>query len=381
MKINNITLFVISLLVCLPISFAAVSSSSAPTPPNFYISSTTVALCKGLVNYVPIKITNGGIAPYLNIGGTNLNGPTMDNIQVGMENTKSGFFLGNGTVSAPNLNATNSTTIEMPIFINANASSVLSIGISMTYYFDIFYSDSETRNLTFGTEQCSSPLHVSISPQALTTQTKENITFNITNDGAATLNSITLHATAPSTDLAWLSNQTIEVQSLAPKSRARINESVYVGENASQLFPLNFSANYFYNGSKLGQISDSIIMLSGGVISLTPSSLTVSPTSVTPGSIVSISFVLTNLGTAPASTVIVTPTAPSEFTSFGSNSVFVGTIAAGGQTPVTLTFTVSNNTKPGTYNVPVKINYLNSLRSNLSASFNTSINIGSGLTG
>jgi hypothetical protein len=376
MKIGAITMLLISLSVCVPVALAAVTTSSAPAPPNFYITSNTSDLCKGLVNYIPITLTNGGIPEYLNIGGTNTKGPAMDDIQLGLSGTKSGYLIGNGTVSVPPLNATNSTSVNIPVFINANASSVLSLGISINYYFDTFYEDSEVRNLTFGTETCNSPLRVDISPQALTTQTRENITFNLTNNGSTTLNSITLHVTAPSTDLAWLTSQTIQVPHLMPKSSAHVNETVYVAQNASQLFPLNFSANYFYNNSRLGQISDSIIMLSGGIISIEPSSLTTSPSPVTPGSIVSISFILTNLGTSSASTVIVTPTAPPGFVPFGSNSVFVGTIAPSGQSPVTLTFTIANNTKAGNYQIPVEVSYLNSLRSNLSISFNTSVEVG-----
>jgi uncharacterized repeat protein (TIGR01451 family) len=149
---------------------------------------------------------------------------------------------------------------------------------------------------------------------------------------------------------------------------------VYVSVNATQFFPLNITAN-FYNGSSLEQVSKNLLLLSSGVISLTPSSLALSPQTPSPGSILSISFVLTNLGTVGASTVTVTALPPKGFVPFGSNSVFVGSIAAGGQTPVTLTFTVSNRTANGNYRIPVEISYLNSLRSNMSTWFNVSVSV------
>ncbi len=373
---KNMALLILSLLSSMPFAFAGVSTSSAPIPPNFHISSSPMDLCRGQINYIPVTVTNVGISPLFNIGGYSLNGPTMQNIQLSIAASKSGYSFGNGTVSAQDLNATNSTEVMLPFFLDANASSVISLGVAINYYFDIFYSDSETRNLTFATQTCGSPLSISVSPLALTTATRQNLSFNFTNNGAYQISNISMKVSASGGDLAWLDGSApIEIASLAPHTSLIINKSVFVSFNASQFFPLNVSAN-FYNGTKLGQVYNNIMLLSSGVINLTPSSMTISPVAVSPGGIFSVSFVLTNFGTESATTATVTASQPEGISPFGSNSVFVGTISQGGQVPVTLSFTVSNHTAPGEYEIPIKVDYLNSLRSSLSTEVNNvSINV------
>ena len=364
---------ILMLLACLPMAFAAVSgSSSTPNPPNFLITSPLTNLCKGQVNLIPINVTNAGLPAYQNLGSTNLSGPGMTNVQVSISNSKDLYNVGNSVVEVPNIYPDTSKVLYIPIFISVNSTSLVSTGISINYWFDEDYMDSEVRNISFAVENCGSPLTVGISPKSLTSGSPANLMINLTNTGTTALSAISLHLAAPSSNLAWLQSQSISINSIAPKQSIEVPESVYISNNNSEFFPINVTAT-FYNGTYLGQISDTIEMLSSGVISLTESSLAVSPTTITPGGIFSISFVLTNLGTTGASTVTVTAQQPAGFTPFGSNSVFVGALAASGQTPVTLTFTAANNTKSGTYQIPIEVNYLNGLRINESWQFNVSV--------
>jgi hypothetical protein len=85
-----------------------------------------------------------------------------------------------------------------------------------------------------------------------------------------------------------------------------------------------------------------------------------------PGAIFSISLVLTNTGTSPASAVTAAVVPVKGFVPYGGNSVFVGSIAADSQSPVTLTLTASRSVQNGIYQIPVQIDYLNSLRQNVS---------------
>jgi hypothetical protein len=146
----------------------------------------------------------------------------------------------------------------------------------------------------------------------------------------------------------------------------QVNQSVFIYNNATQSFPVNISIS-LYNDGSLEQIPYNPIVLSTGIINITPSSITISPQKPVAGDIFSVSFVLTDTGTSAASTVTATALVPQGFTPYGSKSVFVGDMQVDSQTPVTITLTANSTLKNGTYNIPVQINYLNSLRQNLSA--------------
>ncbi len=378
MKITNFAisvfaLAIISLAVSSNLVFAATNSSiSIPTPPNVYVNTSVLSLCKGQVNQIPITVTNAGIPFLIDEDTQNLKGPALENVQLSVANSK--ITYGMGSVYINNISADNSITANVPVFLDANVSPLFSLGFSTLFYYDTFYAVSTTYNLTFTSHDCNVPLSINVTPKTVIQSSTENLSVNLTNTGNFTLRSLLVHFAFPSADLAALSNQTVQISSLAPMSSVKLNETVHVSDNASQFFPLNVTVDY-YNGNSLMQAYDGLTLLSSGVITLIPSSLTLSPTTVSPGSIVSISFVLTNVGTESASTVSVSAIAPKGFVPFGSNSVFLGDIAEDGQTPVTLTFTVANRTAAGNYTVPIKINYLNSLRSNLTANITVPVTV------
>lgn len=371
------------LLLMMPLAFAGLSGPSPiPNPPNFYISTSATAICRGQVNYVPINVTNkattAGNPHDINITTSALIGPnpTMQNVQLSFTSTKGLYPAGNGTLVLGNINPNTSVRTYLPVFVSGNASSFISTGVAINYYFDSYYGDSETRNVTFSTETCISPLSIKVSPEVLVSGTIQNISVNLTNTGATPLNSITLHFSIPGADGAWLSPQPIEVASLNPNSTIVFNKNVYIAGNESdQSVPLNVSV-IFYNGSNINELYQNLEILSSGLIALSPSSFTISPTTPTPSSIFSISFILTDTGTAGASAMIATPIPPKGFSTFGSNSVFIGSITADSQTPVTLSLTASNSVKPGSYTIPIRLNYLNNLRQNLTLWANTTVFVG-----
>jgi hypothetical protein len=352
---KNILKILLIMVMLLPVAvFAGTSGPSPiPPPPNFQISTNALTMCRGVVNNVPISIK------------TPAGAQEMQDVQLSITNTRSAFVVGNGTVSAVNVTANITKTVILPIFVSLNASSVITPGIAINYQYDTLYSDSEVRNISFGTLTCQTPLLVTVSPYVLTSGKIENITFNLTDQGSLPLKTISMRAALPTLDGTFLGTQPIQISMIAPSQSVLINESVFVYENATQSFPINLTIS-LYNGTSLEQINKNPIVLSTGIINLTPSSITLSPTNPTPGSIFSISFVLTDVGTSKASAVTAMPLLPNGFTNYGSNSTFVGDMQVDTQTPVTLTLQAGNTLKGGTYTIPIKIGYLNSLRENLS---------------
>jgi hypothetical protein len=347
------------------LAYAGTSGPSPiPPPPNFQISTNVVTLCKGMINSVPIAIkTPKGAA-------------LMQSVQLSLTNSRYAYTVGNGTVSAVNVSANVTRVVPLHIFVSLNSTPLISTGISINYQYLTLYSDSEVRNISFGTETCPTALSVAVSPGILTSGKIQNVTLNFTNTGDIALNYLSIHASLPSIDGTFLGIQPLQISSIAPKSTVSLSESVFVYNNATQSFPINMSIS-LYNGSSLEQMIVNPIVLSSGIINITPSSTTLSPTTPTPGGVFSISFVLTNIGTTKASAVIATAMAPQGFSPYGSSSVFVGDMQVDSQTPVTITMISQQSVSSGNYIIPVRINYLNNLRQNLSTTIDVPIQIGS----
>lgn len=382
MRTTNIfaAMAIIAVLASVPVALAATSStpSTIPIPPNFNITSGTLSVCRGQIDNIPIVITNLGTSKSVaeSEGAPNLSGPTMQNIQLSLG--------AKGLVSFPNSNNNNSVApgksvvINVSTFVDANATSLIFSQVDINYDYLAFYSDSEVRNVTFVTETCPGPLTVNASPSTLTSNQTENMHLNLTNSGNTTLTNLLIHIGIPSHDGGVLVNQPIQVNAIGPMSSLNLNESIDIYGNASSSFPVNITTT-FYNGNSLQQVFSNRFFLSTGLIQLTPSSITVSPSPVSPGGIFSMSFVLTDTGTAGASGLTATALPTPGFRVFGSNSVFIGSISSDSQSSVTLSQEVKNNTKPGVYTVPVRVNYLNNLRQNLSTIINVSVPVGTGL--
>ncbi|MDE1832891.1 MAG: hypothetical protein KGH58_00555 [Candidatus Micrarchaeota archaeon] len=366
---NSNTMLLMALLTATLAPLLAFAGTSGPTPipnpPNFQLSTNVLTLCKGQVNQLPITVTSPP-------GSAQMQG-----VLLGI-NSKNIYSFGNGTTSGTiNVSANSSRTIILPIFVSLNASSLISTGVSINYDFDQLYSDSEVRNISFGTETCPSALKVGILPGVLTSGKIQNVTLMLSNAGNTTLNYISIKSAMPSSDGTFLGIQPVGVGAIGPMGSLNLTQSVFVFKNATQSFPINMTIN-LYNGIVPEQISYNPTVLSTGIINITPSSTTLSPTTPTPGGIFSISFVLTDVGTAGASAVTATPLPPSGFSAYGSNTVFVGDMATDSQTPVTLTLTSGAGTKAGAYVIPVRVNYLNSLRQNLSTVIDVPVTLGTG---
>jgi uncharacterized membrane protein len=371
---NKTILALLSILVMFPIVFAAGLSGTAPipTPPGFQITSSLTTLCKGSVNYIPVKVTNTGA----------LGNPTMQSVILTLSSTRGLTPFGATSAQIANITSSNSNTVRMSVLVSPNASSVISTGVNIGYYFYQLYSDSETRNLTFSTVVCPTPLAIQVYPRIITKTGAQNLTFNLTNNGKTNLSTVSVGVSISGRQgIALLGNQPQPVMSLRPNQTANVKQQIYVSlQNISQMIPVNVSVN-FYNGSNLNQIFQSTFLLFGGIINMTPTSITTTPAMITSGSTFSISFVLTNTGTSAASSVTATAIAPSGFTHYGTTPTFVGSVAADSQTPVTLSLITGANVTSGTYNIPVKITYLDELRNSLTSWVNVSVSVhGSGAT-
>jgi hypothetical protein len=349
------------------LAFAGTSGPSPiPNPPAFQLSTNTLTLCKGVINNIPVTISNLG----------KYNGSiTMDSLQLSLGSGRSIVSVANGSSNLLTLAPNTTRVVNLPVFVNLTAPTLVSTSLSINYNYLNYYSDSEVRNVSFGTLTCPSQLTSAIIPTVLTSGKIENITLNLTNTGVTPLTSVSVKASLPNQDGQVLSVQPVTISAIAPSGSAHINENVFVYSNASQTFPVNLSIS-LYNGTRLEQLAPSIAVLSSGIINMSASSVTISPANPSSGSIFSISFVLTDLGTVGASAVTATVAPPTGFTAYGSNSVFIGSMQVDSQTPVTLSLSSASSVKQGSYTIPVKISYLNNLRQQINSTLDVPVTVG-----
>ncbi len=351
-------LLAVVLLAVPSLAFAGTNGPSpVPNPPNFQISTTATTLCRGQLNYIPVTVTNKGSAVSLDA--------QMQNVQLSVTDNEYLHTLLNGSANAGTIDNNTSASTYIPVFVSSNASAIINIEFNINYYYYLYYSDSETRNMSFGVQTCPSQLVVRVPSKELVSGEIQGIGLDLLNNGITALRNVSVYVSVPQIDGAVLESQPMQINLIPANGYVALNESAYILRNASQTFPVNITVD-FYNGSMLGQVSNQETFLSSGVIDINPSSITVSPETPSPGSIFSASFVLTDVGTASASAVTATALPGTGISSFGSNSTFVGDMAVDSQTPVTLTLQASNKLADGNYTIPVKITYLNALRQSTS---------------
>ena len=365
------TTLIVILLALIPLSFAGTSGPSpVPNPPTFSITSSSPMLCAGQVNNIPFAVTNKGAGTGLSSNG--IEGAQMQSVELSITSSKAFSNIGNGISNAISVNPNSTGVTYVPVFVSTNTSSIVTAEVNINYNYYGLYSDGETRNVSFEVGHCSSPLTIIMTPQVLTTGNIQNITLKVENTGTTTLNSIAVHISTPSSDAAWLTSMPIEISSISPHTSINETASAFVSKNATLSVPVNITAVY-YNGTTIEELSNDIMALSTGLVNLTSSSFATSPSAPTTPGIFSLSFIITDIGTSGASAVMVTPLPPPGVTSYGSNSVFVGDVGVDTQTPVTLSLIASNSIRSGSYKLPIRINYINNLRQNVTAWANTSI--------
>ncbi len=365
-RISSMAIVLFMLAAVAPnVVFAGTSGPSPiPPPPAFQITTPTLTLCRGVVNRIPVTISNPGSQP-------------MTGLQLGLVASRNIYVIGNGTVNQATVPNNGTSTVELPLFVSLNTSSLVSVGISVNYNYYSLYTDSEVRNVSFGVQTCPAALSIETDP-IVTSGRIENITLNLTNVGNTTLNDMSLQMSMSSSVAAILSHQPIQLGSMAPGAKKEVNERVFMFTGGAETFPLNVTVN-MYNGTSPVQLLDTIPLLSSGIINITASSTTISPTLLTPGSIFSVSLILTDVGTTGASAVTATPVPPSGILPYGSNSVFIGDMAVDTQVPVTMTLRSNASLKSGTYTIPIRINYLNNFRENLSTTILVHVTMGAAL--
>ncbi len=352
------------------LAYAGLSGPSPiPPPPRFVISTSTQTVCRGISNIVPVNITDNS---------NNYDGAGMQDVSFSLDNKN---LIAPATETINSINPHNSTVVDMPVFVNLSAPiGLINIQVPISYTFLNLYNDSEVRNLTMDIVNCPSslPITLNISSYAIVSGQVNNLTLSFTNTGNTTLRNISAQTSISSSQsgIEFVGHAPIEISSLAPHSTANVIQRLY--ENSSQIFSLNTTVTLFYNGT-FEEMESSFPMLSSGTVDMIPSSISITPTSVSAGSIFLVSFVLTDTGTSGVSNANASAVLPAGFSTYGtSSSTFIGSIGAETPTPVSITLMANSSVKPGSYKIPIKLDYQGSFRQTSSSYVNVTVNVTSG---
>ena len=169
--------------------------------------------------------------------------------------------------------------------------------------------------------------------------------------------SLTLTAASPLTLIG--SDGYYSMGSIAAMKNASIPVSLYI-TSSTDVATLNAQLSYVLNGQPYS-VSRSLSLLSPGYVNITNTGTSQLPAVATPDSVVSLTGTLLNTGSIAASAVTLITHSISGVAVLGENSTFLGSIGTYSPTAFTVSLTLGRNIKPGTYEIPITLTYINNL--------------------
>ena len=149
------------------------------------------------------------------------------------------------------------------------------------------------------------------------------------------------------------------IGSIGAMKNASIPVSLYI-TSQTDVATLDAQLSYVLNGQPYS-VSRSLSLLSPGYVNITNTGTTQLPDVATPGSVVSLTGTLLNTGSISASAVTLITHSVSGVSVLGENSTFLGSIGTYSPTAFTVSVTLSRSIKPGTYEIPITLEYINNL--------------------
>jgi len=275
------------------------------------------------------------------------------------------------------LNPGQTTDFSLSIYVSPSSVTAASITFTFSYTDPSSMIKSDNRVLTFllNTASHMSPFSIKVQPNILIAGKLNNITTTVTNIGTTPLKSVALSFAFVGGQITWLEPDVFQIDELLPGENVQILAKAYDSPSASASTQLQILIKYYDTNNILNQEARNIGLLSQGLIDMEFVDFTILPETPRLGQIFSIIVTMTNIGTITASAVTATPDVPQGFKIFGSKSFFIGDVQTNSPTTFTISLQVDNNTKPGKYNIPVKITYFDNLRNPLSVTMNLTFNI------
>ncbi|MEM1611048.1 MAG: hypothetical protein QXQ57_05335 [Sulfolobales archaeon] len=333
---------------------------------GFYVLETSITMIT--VNVSPTAIIPGfnNLTLYLaNNGDTPLYNLTLyitPTTPIALINSDGRYYVGN-------LDAGKSWFTTLTIFTTRSSPTpqqtynIADLKISITYYDTTGYLRAENRDiyLIIFTQPLTSPISLDLEPQVLVTGKINNATLYIKNVGQDTIENLGVAISILGGQVSLIGSSVTQIPRLSPEASLEVPLQIYVPPAASPSATIQVDLSYYVEGVLFHE-TKGIGIVSRGIIDIKVTDYTIIPERPSPGQIFSITVTLTNLGTITASAVTASPISTQNIRVFGSRSVFIGDMQINSPTTFTVTFTISNSTPPGRYEIPIQITYYDNLR-------------------
>ena len=314
---------------------------------GFSINATSHGLLAGAVNNLTIKLTNTGSGYAYDIKPSITSSSSLN--PVGEP--------GEAASLAPNATA----YLTIPIYVSPGAAGQ-SISAQLDLAYSNAYGDNGSLQTTLDLYGVSPASQVSLTSQYDDVEegVPQNTSIVVSNSGSSPITNVTIQLTPESPMTIIGSDGYFSFPYIAAHSNVSMPVNLYVTSSSSTVATLSAQIDYVFDGQAESGARD-LSFLTPGDINITETSTTLLPAAPTPGGIFSVTGTLLNSGTTSASALSISTSGANGISVLGSNSTFIGTVGVDSPTSFTVSFEASRDVKPGTYMVPLDIEYLNNL--------------------
>ena len=314
---------------------------------GFSINATSHGLLAGSVNNLTLKLRNTGSGYAYDIKPSIAASSSLN--PVGEP--------GEAASLAPNATA----YLTIPVYVSPGAAGQ-SVSAQLSLAYSDAYGNNESLQTTLDLYGVAPASQVSLTSQYEDVEegAPQNTSIIVSNSGGTPITNVTVQLTPESPMTIIGSDGYFSFPYIAAHSNVSMPVNLYVTSSSSTVATLSAQISYVFDGQAESGTRD-LSFLTPGAINITETSTALLPAAPTQGGIFSVTGTLLNSGTTSASALSISTSGVNGISVLGTNSTFIGTVGVDSPTSFTVSFEASRTVKPGTYTIPLRIEYLNNL--------------------
>ena len=314
---------------------------------GFSINATSHGLLAGSVNNLTLKLRNTGSGYAYDIKPSIAASSSLN--PVGEP--------GEAASLAPNATA----YLTIPVYVSPGAAGQ-SVSAQLSLAYSDAYGNNESLQTTLDLYGVAPASQVSLTSQYEDVEegAPQNTSIIVSNSGGTPITNVTVQLTPESPMTIIGSDGYFSFPYIAAHSNVSMPVNLYVTSSSSTVATLSAQISYVFDGQAESGTRD-LSFLTPGAINITETSTALLPAAPTQGGIFSVTGTLLNSGTTSASALSISTSGVNGISVLGANSTFIGTVGVDSPTSFTVSFEASRTVKPGTYTIPLRIEYLNNL--------------------
>ena len=314
---------------------------------GFSINATSHGLLAGSVNNLTIKLRNTGSGYAYDIKPSIAASSSLN--PVGEP--------GEAASLAPNATA----YLTIPVYVSPGAAGQ-SVSAQLSLAYSDAYGNNESLQTTLDLYGVAPASQVSLTSQYEDVEegVPQNTSIIVSNSGGTPITNVTVQLTPESPMTIIGSDGYFSFPYIAAHSNVSMPVNLYVASSSSTVATLSAQISYVFDGQAESGTRE-LSFLTPGAINITETSTALLPAAPTQGGIFSVTGTLLNSGTTSASALSISTSSVNGISVLGANSTVIGTVGVDSPPSFTVSFEASRTVKPGTYTIPLRIEYLNNL--------------------